>query len=88
MYYFILRGTEPSKGHCSDCAHLKGAVSLWCTNDEAKDHYNTAIPAQKNCPFWAPALVYENLSWWEKLKANLSDSAIILDKEDEFYESS
>ena len=40
---------------CYDCAHLKGAVSWWCTNEEAIKYRGTQIPGVKDCPFWAPA---------------------------------
>ena len=40
------------KKNCSNCIHLKGAISLWCTNENAKKARATSIPGVSNCPFW------------------------------------
>ena len=40
------------KKNCSNCIHLKAAISLWCTNEDAKTARGTSIPAVSNCPFW------------------------------------
>lgn len=50
--------TEPpdsEKARCYDCRFLKGAVSWWCTNDEAKEARGTSIPGICQCPYWEPA---------------------------------
>lgn len=39
---------------CADCIHMKAAVSWWCTNEEAKKAFRTAIPGRVGCPFWEP----------------------------------
>ena len=40
------------KKNCADCIHLKGAISLWCTNKNASKARGTSIPGVSNCPFW------------------------------------
>lgn len=42
------------KKHCTDCAFLKGALSWYCTNDDAKKMRGTSLPAICQCPFWQP----------------------------------
>lgn len=39
---------------CYDCRSLRGAVSLWCTNDEAVKWRGTQIPGVTGCTFWTP----------------------------------
>ena len=40
------------KKSCSDCNHLKGVISWWCGNEEAKKARGTAIPGCILCPYW------------------------------------
>jgi len=40
--------------NCSDCAHLEGYISLWCTSAEAIEFRGTSIPGVNHCPFWKP----------------------------------
>ena len=42
------------KKHCTDCAFLKGAMSWYCTNEDAKQMRGTSLPAICLCPFWKP----------------------------------
>ena len=42
------------KRSCFDCAHLKSALSWWCTNPEAKKARGTSIPGCIKCHFWSP----------------------------------
>lgn len=46
------------KKNCSDCVHLKPAISLWCTNDLAIKARGTRIPGVSNCPYWKPNFDY------------------------------
>lgn len=39
---------------CEDCRWLRGAVSLWCTNEAACIFHGTAIPGATHCKFWKP----------------------------------
>lgn len=42
------------KKSCYDCGHLKSALSLWCTNEEAKKARGTTLPGCIKCTFWKP----------------------------------
>ena len=36
--------SSEDQGYCDTCGHLKGIVSWWCTNKDAKKARGTAIP--------------------------------------------
>ena len=42
------------KQSCADCKHLRGYVSLWCINKEAREYRGTGIPGVIKCHFWGP----------------------------------
>jgi len=42
------------KRSCHNCSYLTGALSLWCTNEEAKRARGTSIPGCIKCPYWSP----------------------------------
>jgi len=63
MQRFIHESKKPDaeKKSCSDCFFLRGAVTLWCLNEEARDYRGTRIPGVYNCHFWEPGLTPEDL---------------------------
>lgn len=46
--------TPFEKKSCYDCAHLKSALSWWCSNEEAIEARGTRIPGCIHCPYWSP----------------------------------
>ncbi len=66
MFEFRYKGdTLPdakSRG-CNDCKHLKGAVSLWCTSDEACKARGSHIPGVIHCTYWE---AMERARWYHK----------------------
>jgi hypothetical protein len=46
------------KRSCYDCAHLKSAMSLWCTNKDAIEARGTSLPGCIKCTFWQPNWKY------------------------------
>ena len=69
MIEFIHKSGNPDyerKG-CDDCKHLKGAASLWCSNEEAAKANGTTIPKFKSCSFWEPMRSKSELSFKEKM---------------------
>ena len=46
------------KHSCYDCKYLKGYISLWCTNFDAREYRRTGIPGIIKCHFWAPNWKY------------------------------
>lgn len=55
-YAYKPSGARPdaTQRRCYDCAHLKAAVGLWCTSEEAARSRGTRIPGIRDCPHWAP----------------------------------
>lgn len=58
---------DPELKRCYDCCFMKGAVSWWCTNEEAIAVRGTLIPDVCKCRFWEPAKYRPNKSLWERL---------------------
>lgn len=58
MYEFRYTAGSPNaeRKACPDCRHLKGAVTLWCTNKKAIAAHGTAMPRRILCQFWEPML--------------------------------
>jgi hypothetical protein len=46
---------DAEQRRCYDCAHMKGAISWWCTSKGAVAFRGTSIPGIRDCSFWAPA---------------------------------
>lgn len=61
---------DETQRRCYDCVHLRGAVSLWCTNEEAVEARGTNIPGVRECDFWAPLRAKKDLSLKERLLYN------------------
>jgi len=67
------KGTHsPEKASCQDCAHMKAAVSWWCTNKAAQAEGRT-IPGYTNCPHWEPCETLTEYharmarrKWWQR----------------------
>lgn len=57
---------DATQKRCYDCTHLRGAVSLWCTNKDAVKRRGTSIPGTDRCPSWAPMRMWEDLSMAER----------------------
>jgi hypothetical protein len=66
------------KRQCEDCAHCKGAVSLWCTNDDAIRKRRTAIPGAINCRHWSPCERLDDMAWWQRWLAKVNPGALIV----------
>jgi len=46
---------DPKQARCYDCLYLKGAVTLWCTNEKAVKYRGTRIADIRECfRFWEP----------------------------------
>lgn len=44
--------SDPTLARCYDCAHLRGYVTWWCTNQAAIDWRGTSLPGVYRCWFW------------------------------------
>jgi len=51
----LARDEKARRGDCRDCWYLRGAVNLWCGNEEAAARRGTYIPGVRNCPYWKEA---------------------------------
>lgn len=60
----VLRSGTPNEEsrNCTDCFHLRAAVSWWCKNEEAIKAFGTRIPGRSNCQFWKPCRTVKDLS--------------------------
>lgn len=58
---------DPEQKRCYDCRFMKGAVSWWCTNEEAIEYSGTSIPGFCQCKFWQPAKYRPKKSLWDRL---------------------
>lgn len=70
MIEFRWKGDVPpneKRRACKDCRHLKAAVSLWCTNDDASKRRRTSIPGIRDCEYWEPMLPVERKSFIKRL---------------------
>lgn len=56
---------DASNKRCSDCFYCRGAVNLWCTNEEAAKYRGTRIPGVRNCHFWKPCRKVSEFGWLE-----------------------
>jgi hypothetical protein len=45
---------DANQKRCYDCWYLRGAVSLWCTNEDARGYRGTGMPGICKCQFWKP----------------------------------
>jgi hypothetical protein len=68
MYDAVLvKGTPDSeKRSCFDCQYCQGAISWWCTNDDAREERGTSIPGCIDCPHWEPCKTIDELGFFEK----------------------
>lgn len=86
MREFIVRSGEPDaeRRACRDCLHLRGALSLWCTDEDAKEHWGTSTPGFQGCRYWKPMRRVENLPtrrpllWWRKPVPRIDEYRMIL----------
>lgn len=62
---------DETKRACEDCRNCKGAVTWWCTSDEAIKARNTSFPGVDNCPYWVPCRTEASLSKKEKRSLNI-----------------
>lgn len=70
MIEFRWKGDTPpneKRRACKDCRHLKGALSLLCTNDAAAEHRGTSIPGIRDCDYWEPMLPVEKKGFFKRL---------------------
>lgn len=70
---------DPERGACVDCTHCQapGRISWWCSSLKAIKYRGTSIPGVKNCRFWEPIQFYPDLSFWQKLKALMSENIFV-----------
>ena len=68
----LRRGDHDPDRRCSDCAHMRGYVSWWCTSPEAKEYRGTSIPGVCECPFWKPCSKWEDLGIVRRLAITLN----------------
>lgn len=57
-----VEANEYARG-CADCLYCRGALSLWCTNDDAVKYRRTHFPGVVGCGFWEPA---RKATWLER----------------------
>lgn len=58
----VIDGTpDADKRGCKDCRHMRGAVSWWCMNDEARKRHGSGIPGYRDCENWEPCATLAEL---------------------------
>ena len=76
-FYVRSGAPDPNRKACKDCRFLKGAVSLWCKNEDAVKWRGTAIPGVYDCQFWQGMRTWSELSLAEKASTCLPLSNLI-----------
>lgn len=74
MIEVLLRRTLPDaeRRGCPDCAHMKAAVSWWCTSDDAIEYRGTSFPGVHSCQFWEPCKTLVGMTRWQRFKFRLT----------------
>jgi hypothetical protein len=64
----IIEGkADTERKECYDCKYLKGAMTWWCTNDDAVKVRGTAYTKVCNCPYWEATTHIDDLGFFQKL---------------------